>query len=167
MAAGRESRPAASRRSSPSRYSWPRWRPSNTPTTTNSRPCEPSSAPVPGTTITAAASVLEDLRRCDPCALTPAHAHDRACLVEEAERHAIRSIPEPGGRPNESALGRVGDLLARERDRGHALETLVRRQEERADAVGAPRRRGIADRVEGSGTVEPKRPAGRSNERPE
>src|SRR6185503_18030785 len=118
MTIGRASCSAATRRSSPSRYSWPRWRPSNTPTTASTRPSDRASALVPSTTVidcrrspsAAVTSAMQDLRRRDPEPVAPAHPDDRTGLVDEAQRDAVGGATKPGGWPDEAALAGVCDL---------------------------------------------------------
>src|SRR5690242_5603562 len=119
MTVARASCAAATRRSSASRYSWPRWMPSNTPTTATSLPSDGCSASVPSTTSIGLAR--QDLRRRDAGALAPTNANDRAVGVDQPQRHVRRGAREACRGTNETTLGSILDLGRRE---GHCWQGL-------------------------------------------
>ena len=156
------------RRARSSRYAWPRCRPSNTPTTTNSRPTDGSSASMP----------VDDAHRGSRGgrifvgairgALAPADADDRARGVDEPQRRSPsggRAAPAAGRTKRPWPASR--DLGRRERDGRDRLEAGVDGSRSARIAVRAVGRGALADRVERVGALESERAARGPHQRAE
>src|SRR5262245_27371338 len=151
--AGRAPRASAPATRCSRRYWWPRWSPSNTPTTTKIGPRSAVRASMPWTTAmrpgraasgiggdrlrSDTAEALEHLRGGDPSPVARPDADDRAALVEEPDRGPFGQARDPRGRTDEAALAGIANLVGRQHDGGQAIEAGIGGEEQRREGIRA------------------------------